>query len=284
MEKNTKDRSTLSQAGSLVSLFHSQEKEKEPTMTAISGRKCLGLLESLNQPTLLAKMFMDSSIWRMAKHLTKYTLIWKTKATKSNRLLFQLAPSERGTGATGYGLLLTPTSVMIDETPDQFQKRKEKNGYKDNTKWASLPMQVKNGFPMPKNFLLTPTATQMSRTQEGMEKRKKYRESIGRKYVEGTLEEQVLNLERKLLPTPTHRDYKGTGNVERVRNGKIQKDTLDRGCGTWHGWEVEPGMGRVVDGIPGRVDRIKQLGNAIVPQVAYEIFKIIQKMDSGEFH
>jgi DNA (cytosine-5)-methyltransferase 1 len=32
-------------------------------------------------------------------------------------------------------------------------------------------------------------------------------------------------------------------------------------------WEVEPGVGRVVDGFSGRVDRLRILGNAVVPQV-----------------
>lgn len=36
-------------------------------------------------------------------------------------------------------------------------------------------------------------------------------------------------------------------------------------------WAVEPGMGRVVAGLSGRVDRIKGLGNAIVPAVVAEI-------------
>lgn len=36
--------------------------------------------------------------------------------------------------------------------------------------------------------------------------------------------------------------------------------------GSW--WEAEPHVGRVVDGLPARVDRIKCLGNAVVPQVA----------------
>ena len=40
-------------------------------------------------------------------------------------------------------------------------------------------------------------------------------------------------------------------------------------------WETEPELGRVVDGLSGRVDRLKGLGNAIVPQVAYEIFNAI---------
>jgi len=40
-------------------------------------------------------------------------------------------------------------------------------------------------------------------------------------------------------------------------------------------WSVEPNVGRVANGIPNRVDRLKGLGNAIVPQVAYELFKAI---------
>ena len=44
-------------------------------------------------------------------------------------------------------------------------------------------------------------------------------------------------------------------------------------CDSW--WKTEPGMGRVVNGLSGRVDRLKGLGNAIVPQVAYELFYFI---------
>ena len=40
-------------------------------------------------------------------------------------------------------------------------------------------------------------------------------------------------------------------------------------------WPAEPAVGRVVNGLPGRVDRIKGLGNAIVPQVAAEIMRFV---------
>ena len=43
----------------------------------------------------------------------------------------------------------------------------------------------------------------------------------------------------------------------------------------WQWWEVEPDVGRVADGIPNRVDRLKGLGNAVVPQVAEYIGRLI---------
>lgn len=52
---------------------------------------------------------------------------------------------------------------------------------------------------------------------------------------------------------------------------------------TWKGdkpnpqiWESDTGIRRVAHGVPSRVDRLKSLGNAIVPQVVYEIFRVIK--------
>ncbi len=46
-----------------------------------------------------------------------------------------------------------------------------------------------------------------------------------------------------------------------------------------HWWAIEPDVGRVVDGIPFRVDRIKCLGNAVVPQCAQVIGTIIKETE-----
>jgi len=43
--------------------------------------------------------------------------------------------------------------------------------------------------------------------------------------------------------------------------------------GDW--WQSEPDVGRVAHGVPSRVDRLRCLGNAIVPQVAAFIFQAI---------
>ena len=42
-------------------------------------------------------------------------------------------------------------------------------------------------------------------------------------------------------------------------------------------WQSEPELGRVAHGIPDRVDRLKSLGNAIVPQVAYIIMQQLKQ-------
>lgn len=42
-------------------------------------------------------------------------------------------------------------------------------------------------------------------------------------------------------------------------------------------WAVEPDVGRVAHGIPARVDRLRCLGNAIVPQIAKMIFEGITR-------
>ena len=47
------------------------------------------------------------------------------------------------------------------------------------------------------------------------------------------------------------------------------------------GWAVEPPVGRVANGIPGRMDRLRGLGNAIVPQIAMQIGLPIKAVRDG---
>ncbi len=45
-------------------------------------------------------------------------------------------------------------------------------------------------------------------------------------------------------------------------------------CAGW--WDAEPAMGRVANGVPHRVDRLRGLGNSIVPQIAAMLFEQIK--------
>ena len=44
-------------------------------------------------------------------------------------------------------------------------------------------------------------------------------------------------------------------------------------------WAAEPDVGRVAHGIPARVDRLKCLGNAVVPQAFFPIFQAIAEVE-----
>lgn len=47
-------------------------------------------------------------------------------------------------------------------------------------------------------------------------------------------------------------------------------------------WAVEPDVGRVANGVSRRVDRLKCLGNAVVPQQVYPILAAIAAVEGGE--
>jgi DNA (cytosine-5)-methyltransferase 1 len=67
------------------------------------------------------------------------------------------------------------------------------------------------------------------------------------------------------------------GQEQREISQQEQIELGGRSGGTlWpSNWEFEPNVGRVANGVPGRVHRLKGLGNSIVPKIAEEIGKAI---------
>ena len=80
---------------------------------------------------------------------------------------------------------------------------------------------------------------------------------------------------------------RNTKNTGRAQESRMQ---FKRICSSISGsewnadaefWQAEPDVGRVVNGGPSRVDRLRCLGNAVVPQQAYPIFKAIAEFMEG---
>ena len=64
------------------------------------------------------------------------------------------------------------------------------------------------------------------------------------------------------------------GNGVCDRRQYLTRENLRR-CSAWRHWATEPDVGRVAHGVPDRVDRLKGIGNAIVPGVAEMLFRAI---------
>ena len=67
------------------------------------------------------------------------------------------------------------------------------------------------------------------------------------------------------------------GNGESSTQEVFGNGSSIRGESSW--WHTEPDVGRVAHGVPGRVYRLKGLGNSIVPKIAEEIGRAIIKAE-----
>ena len=77
-------------------------------------------------------------------------------------------------------------------------------------------------------------------------------------------------------------EFTNCSSREREREAKQVPRATRRASRThsaWENWPAEPDVGRVADGIPNRVDRLKCLGNAVVPQQFYPIFEAIAEIE-----
>ena len=207
-----------------ANLTAQQEKDLEQKTNAIYGQKCLEQFKKLSQIGLWQKMFAELLIGQMDWFSSKSTLIWKMKATRSNRLYFQLAVSTLHTEETEYGLLPTPT-VMDTNGGDlekidlrrQKLKAKKING---NGFGASLGELANRGFlPIPST---TDWNTPLTKTTK-----EKFLTNRGEKNLEAipsTLNSLHQLAYDGLLPTPAAQNYKGASSTEALKaRGRLKQ-------------------------------------------------------------
>ena len=80
---------------------------------------------------------------------------------------------------------------------------------------------------------------------------------------------------REMQPDAGYSDGTDVHNTVCGRFNRINRRCESQEPADGRQWAVEPGVGRVVDGLPCRVERIRALGNAVVPQQAYPIFRAL---------
>ena len=71
------------------------------------------------------------------------------------------------------------------------------------------------------------------------------------------------------------RQWQSSGQFSQTINPTGESSNRQQGSVGQGWWSVEPNVGRVAHGVPGRVHRLKGLGNSIVPQIVEEIGKAI---------
>lgn len=196
--------------------------KSEATKTTVSsGLRCFASSGKRVRLGSLARTLLGSSTW----HSTKCALTWKEKATKSNRLLFQLRPSALPTAEIASGSSLAATPAARDWKAAGYAKRQ-------------------GGRPLPQMVALipTPVANDDNKTPEAhlaMKERMK-----------GGARRTITSLQvtiKALLPTP-----KGQNANSPALHGQGGPDlqTVVHGFGTGARLRLQPAMTEWMMGYP----------------------------------
>lgn len=209
---------------SLLALPGSDEAK---TMTALSGRKCLGSFPKSDQTGLLAKTLLVSSTWDS----TIVYLTWKLKVTKRRYLYYQLVPSRPRIDATACGSsqnrYMIPTPTANPEAPNK----------NSNSRGPKTITEAINGF------FRTPDANCNRGPSSRMRMRMRMKMETG---LPISLNDQIAHL----LPTPTQRDGKGANSQKHLDKERGHHDQLPNSIKMKTGLKLQPAFVLAMMGFP----------------------------------
>ena len=304
---------TLFPGDSPASRFPAPGSAEARRMTVTSGRKCSALCGNSGPVGWLARMLLESSVWRS----TRYLLTWKVSATPAGRLLFRLQASAPRTEETGAPLLPTMTAF---EAEGGNLISKEFTG----TRHAMKLTQAVRMWPTPSASDCGRTAINphLTRERHNPAYRKEWNSELCQvgcggsnvPHPQGVGREGDRTGGKQICGTrPETREFERYSHVRHAQSQQLDRAGqsgrpsglggfanhggraaepglggmadgiscwMDRGMSAPGFWLPEPeGLPRVAKGIPNRVNRLQCLGNAVVPQQFYPIFQAIAELE-----
>ena len=221
--------------------------EEARAMTVTSGLKCTDWCRSSGPLGLLEKMCLESSTW----HSTRCLLNWKIVGTPAGRSLFRLRASMPRTSEIESSLLPTP-------------RGHEAGDYQYSRGDHSKPRLTLSGVAK-----ILPTS---DRTRKETERN-----------IAGMGGVSQSPPEEKFLPNSQIRRGDDIPIEKKSHSSCWEIGRSDINDESWRREEIpQPCIRGIPNGVSSRVDRLRALGNAVVPQQVYPFFAAISAIERGE--
>ena len=309
MERRTEELSTLLQEDIRVSPSVLPGSKKAQKMTVTSGRQCLKLSKLSGPVGSLLKMCLVTSGWDS----TRCFLTWKPVATPRNRLLFQLFPSTPHIEGTGSGLLPTPTPPELWESEKSSREQSETQSG-DNGKAQPMARTVSHSEhdgPSPTEITRRAMEAAIRRPIQQNETGESQGTSgsgvlptMGRELYEAAPDTHDTRrrpcnetMERGLPEQPDSSGIQPGKNDTNSGSSRLQRATkkpffrfphlsskLER-SGQTIGIRSDSDQSLILGTttrISNRVDRVKSLGNSVVPQIPEILGRFILEVENSE--
>ena len=256
-------------------------KELRPTWVIgenVSGHIKLGLdtvLENLESEGYSARTFSISASSVGANHQReRIWIVGNATGNGWNESKSNKTP-ESVIGQSKEGGMLKPEGASNVENSRRSSGREQSSGDKESfglwsfetSEWSTDTNQITGSSERAKT--MADTESERGREPGHIDKEKRNTKSSATQSQSCSADVADTNSERGCLRETGSEDAKDVGQSSRG------EETLG-----W--WDIEPNVGRVAHGIPKRVDRLKCLGNSVVPQIPFLIGLAIKETIENE--
>jgi len=230
-------------------------------------------IKELNYETLRAKGINNIDIITGGYPCQPFSVAGRKKGEQDPRHLwpeyFRLVKELRPTWVIGENV-----SGHIKQGLDTVLENLESEGYSTRT-FSISASSIGANHKRERVWILAHSGRSL---REGTELGKENENEIGKENANqferssSTSQSNVANSERERLQRSEQYET-------HTRETSTQFSTAEQIEATGLHWAIEPDVGRVAHGIPNRMDRLKSLGNSLVPQIPFLIANCIKQIE-----